>query len=109
MTFTCEKPYQNADNAGYRFQLNRIAIAVTALIFSAGSSISFAEDYFSVNSLSMTEGQNIADLQSLDQFSAPGGQLAGEYNVDVVVNGVITETRTITFTGNNDNNSLHRF
>lgn len=56
MKFTCEMPYRNADNAGYRFRLNRIAVVVTALVFSAGSSISFAEDYFSVNSLSMTEG-----------------------------------------------------
>lgn len=106
MKFTCEMPYRNADNAGYRFRLNRIAVVVTALVFSAGSSISFAGDYFSVNSLSMTEGQNIADLQSLDQFAAPGGQLPGDYHVDIIVNGVVTDARTITFTENNDNNGL---
>ncbi len=34
---------------------------------------------------SVIDGQNIADLPNLDQFANPGGQLAGEYHVDIIV------------------------
>ncbi|MEX6224552.1 hypothetical protein AB6F55_06830 [Providencia hangzhouensis] len=60
---------------------------MAAIIFTGMNvNYAFADDYFSPSSLSVVDGQNIADLPNLNQFANPGGQLAGEYHVDVIVN-----------------------
>lgn len=66
----------------------------TAIVFSTTI---LADDYFSPHSLSPINGQGVAELQSLEQFSTPGGQQEGEYQVDVILNGRKLGSESLTF------------
>ncbi|HEC8323554.1 TPA: fimbrial biogenesis outer membrane usher protein [Providencia rettgeri] len=89
------------------FRLKKICQVVTAIIL-AGINISHvsAEDYFSPSSLSVINGQNIADLPNLDQFANPGGQLAGEYHVDIIVNGILMDSKITEFVKDDKSSQL---
>ncbi|WP_369310239.1 fimbria/pilus outer membrane usher protein [Providencia rettgeri] len=89
------------------FKLKKICRVITiAIVTGMGSNYSIANDYFSPSSLSIIDGQNIADLPNLDQFSSPGGQIAGEYHVDVIVNGVLVDSKKIEFIKSEHSNQL---
>lgn len=74
-----------------------IRVISSAIILGVCPYNAIASDYFNPNSLSIVEGQNVAHLQDLEQFSKPGGQLAGKYRVDIIINGNSVETKEITF------------
>ncbi|SPY78527.1 fimbria/pilus outer membrane usher protein [Providencia rustigianii] len=96
-----------AYNGVLNFQLKKIVNAVaTILMTGIGLNPAIAADYFNPNSLSIVEGQNIAQLQDLEQFSKPGGQIAGDYRVDVILNGNSIETKEIKFIEDKENNQL---
>ncbi|MDD9340547.1 MAG: fimbrial biogenesis outer membrane usher protein [Providencia heimbachae] len=94
-------------NGLLNFQLKKVCQAIAAIIVASASiNYAIADDYFSPNSLSVLDGQNIADLQSLDQFSNPGGQIAGKYHVDIIINGMAVDSKDITFIDDNASKQL---
>ncbi|MGO2336434.1 fimbria/pilus outer membrane usher protein [Providencia sp.] len=94
----CNEYLSYSHNVQLNFQVKRICQAITAIIVvSASINCAIAEDYFSPNSLSAVDGTNVADLQNLDHFSTAGGQLAGKYHVDIIINGVFVDSREVTF------------
>ncbi|QIG06196.1 fimbria/pilus outer membrane usher protein [Proteus sp. ZN5] len=95
---SCNKYIVSSHNGLFTFQLKKISQAIaTIIIIGTTANYSIANDYFSPNSLSVIDGQNIADIESLQQFSKPGGQLAGKYHVDVVINNTIVDSQNISF------------
>ena len=92
----CNKYIISSHNGLLTFQFKRISQAIaTIIIVGATANYSIANDYFSPNSLSIIDGQNIADIESLDQFSKPGGQLAGNYHVDIIINNIVVDAKNI--------------
>ncbi|EPL9569449.1 fimbria/pilus outer membrane usher protein [Providencia rettgeri] len=85
-------------NGLLHFQL-KIVYQVIAGVIVASSVVNsaLADDYFSPNSLSVVNGQSVADLQNLEQFSKPGGQMEGQYHVDIMVNGISVDSKDIDF------------
>lgn len=94
----CNKHTVFSRNRLVAFPLKKISQAITVII-AVGLTInnSTADDYFSPNSLSVIDGQHVADIENLNQFSKPGGQLAGEYHVDIVINNNSIDSQDITF------------
>ncbi|MCK1145022.1 hypothetical protein MXZ96_16900 [Providencia stuartii] len=74
-----------------------------SVVFVSGA---FADDYFSPHSLTPVNGQDVAELQSLEQFSTPGGQKAGEYHVDIILNGLKVGSESLMFINNGENHKL---
>ncbi len=103
----CNKYIISSHNGLLTFQFKRISQAIaTIIIVGATANYSIANDYFSPNSLSIIDGQNIADIESLDQFSKPGGQLAGNYHVDIIINNIVVDAKNITFISNEKTGQL---
>ena len=94
-------------NGLFNFQLKKVRQAVVAVIMAGvGMHGAIADDYFSPSALSVIDGQNVADLHSLEQFASPGGQMAGEYDVDIIVNGVLVDSKKINFIKGESSNQL---
>ncbi|WP_193015409.1 MULTISPECIES: fimbria/pilus outer membrane usher protein [Gammaproteobacteria] len=94
----CNKYIISLHNGLFTFRLKKISQAIaTVIVVGATANYAIATDYFSPNSLSVIDGQNIADIESLEQFSKPGGQLAGKYRVDIFINNNIVDSQDITF------------
>nr|ELR5150426.1 fimbrial biogenesis outer membrane usher protein [Providencia rettgeri] len=104
---SCESYIPNSHNELSSFRLKRICRVMAAITFiGVNANYAVANDYFSPSSLSVIEGQNIADLPNLDQFANPGGQLAGDYHVDVIVNGILMDSKKIEFVKSESSNEL---
>lgn len=94
------------------FELSKIAPhslskAIAGLTLSVAClPMAFAGDYFSPHSLTPVNGQNIAELQSLEQFSTPGGQQEGEYHVDIVLNGRGVGSKSLVFVKSKEEQKL---
>ncbi|WP_392562415.1 fimbria/pilus outer membrane usher protein [Orbus sturtevantii] len=90
-----------------KYRLNKLASYITLLmtmsVMGLNASRVYAKDYFNPSALSNIDGFNLADLQSLEQFSVSGGQLPGEYTVNIIVNDKTVGTKTIDFKSDNDN------
>lgn len=89
------------------FRLKKVCQAVaTIIVTSSVMNYAIADEYFSPSALSAVNGQNVADLQSLEQFSQAGGQLAGDYHVDMIVNGTYVDSRNVEFVYDDQNRHL---
>ena len=89
-----------------KYSLNKL-VSYTALFITIGvmaldSCRVYAEDYYNPKALSNIDGINLADLQSLDQFSSSGSQMPGVYNVTVILNDRTIGLRKIDFVLNDD-------
>lgn len=94
-------------NEIFTFQVKKLCRLITTVIFMGiSTNNAIASDYFSPSSLSVIDGQNIADLPNLEQFSNPGGQLEGDYHVDVIVNGILMDSKKIEFIKTNYSDQL---
>ncbi|HEC8346577.1 TPA: fimbrial biogenesis outer membrane usher protein [Providencia rettgeri] len=107
LSICCANAITCSHNWVMYFRLKKVCQAVAAIIFTGMNvNYAFADDYFSPSSLSVVDGQNIADLPNLNQFANPGGQLAGEYHVDVIVNGILMESKVVEFIKDKSSNQL---
>nr|ELR5058587.1 fimbrial biogenesis outer membrane usher protein [Providencia rettgeri]ELR5088517.1 fimbrial biogenesis outer membrane usher protein [Providencia rettgeri] len=107
LSIRCDNSITCSHNWVIYFRLKKVCQAVAAIIFTGMNvNYAFADDYFSPSSLSVVDGQNIADLPNLNQFANPGGQLAGEYHVDVIVNGILMESKVVEFVKDKSSNQL---
>lgn len=89
------------------FKLKKITHVIMGVtVISSVLPVAVAGDYFSPNALSVVNGQSVADIQSLDQFSNPGGQMAGVYHVDIFVNEVKVDSKEINFIASENNDQL---
>ncbi|HHR6078689.1 TPA: fimbria/pilus outer membrane usher protein [Providencia alcalifaciens] len=90
-------------NGMLNFKVSAVAIVILSIIQMHHAA---AEDYFNPNALSIIDGQQVADIQSLEQFSKPGGQMAGTYHVDVMVNGRFVTAKEVEFIEDNTKKQL---
>ncbi|WIF73539.1 fimbria/pilus outer membrane usher protein [Proteus vulgaris] len=80
---------------------------IALIIYFFHIEISFSDDYFDPSALSYGADQNIADLQSLAQFSKPGGQLPGVYLVDIYINDELVGSESIVFILNESDRNIY--
>lgn len=73
------------------------------LFLGSGMRIAHATDYFNPYALDKRGSQSIADIDNLDVFSESGGQLPGNYLVDVIVNSESVGSHKIAFYADNNN------
>ncbi|WP_416236074.1 fimbria/pilus outer membrane usher protein [Serratia rubidaea] len=76
----------------------RLAVLMPSLMvlgFTTSATPVQARDYFNPAALELEN--SAASALDLEQFSVSGGQLPGEYHVDIYLNGNPIETRNVTF------------
>lgn len=66
-----------------------------SLIFYSNSTIS--EDMFDINAINTGIESQVADVNSLGYLSSAGGQLPGNYFVDIYINSDLVDNKNITF------------
>ncbi|PFH11520.1 outer membrane usher protein [Collimonas sp. PA-H2] len=80
------------------FRRSRLATLITTpliLGLAAHAPIAEAKDYFNPNSLESNTGEQ--KFVDLSQFSSQGGQIPGNYRVDIYVNDSLLSTRDVDF------------
>ncbi|MBV2191038.1 fimbria/pilus outer membrane usher protein [Providencia rettgeri] len=80
-------------------------------VFTAVSIILYAnniiaEDIFDINAINTGIENQIADVNSLGYLSSAGGQLPGDYFVDIYINDKLVDNKTITFVFDNKTKKL---
>lgn len=90
-----------------RYRQCRFYLLISAIISLSYIGKSFSDDYFDPTALSYGSNQNIADLQTLAQFSKPGGQLPGDYIVDIYINNEKVGSELISFLLNENDNNIY--
>lgn len=90
-----------------RYRQCRFYLLISAIISLSYIEKSFSDDYFDPTALSYGTNQNIADLQTLAQFSKPGGQLPGDYIVDIYINNEKVGSELISFLLNENDNNIY--
>ncbi|EPQ5230588.1 fimbria/pilus outer membrane usher protein [Providencia stuartii] len=86
-----------------RLIYTEVFTAVSIILYASNI---IAEDMFDINAINTGIENQIADVNSLGYLSSAGGQLPGDYFVDIYINDKLVDNKTITFVFDNKTKKL---